>query len=104
MPLSTCHDVCSKCMTENKHGNATETSANELPGGLVWNREKETEHRQEHGLRGKITRVKKDYRSSSELSSDLFYVYASYNTYFAPQHNENISRRQRNRQESLRNF
>lgn len=59
-------------MTENKHGNATETSANELPGGLFWNREKETEHRQKHGSRGKITKVKKDYRSSSELSSDLF--------------------------------
>lgn len=40
MPLFTCHDVCSKCMTENKHGNATETSASELLGGLFCNTDK----------------------------------------------------------------
>lgn len=40
MPLSTCNNVCSKCMAENKHGNATETSASELLGGLFWNRDK----------------------------------------------------------------
>lgn len=40
MPLSTCHDVCSKCMTENKHGNTTEMSPSELLGRLFWNRDK----------------------------------------------------------------
>lgn len=29
-----------KCMTENKCGNTTETSASELLGGLFWKRDK----------------------------------------------------------------
>lgn len=40
MPLLACHDKCFKCMTENTHDDATETSASELLGGLMWNRDK----------------------------------------------------------------
>lgn len=40
MPLSACHDECFKCMSENKHDDATETRASELLGGFTCNRDK----------------------------------------------------------------
>lgn len=40
MPLLALHDECFMCMTENKHFDATEASASELLGGLIWNRDK----------------------------------------------------------------
>lgn len=42
MLLSTYDNVRSKCMAENKRGNARETSASELLGGLFWNKDKRT--------------------------------------------------------------
>lgn len=52
--LSTCYDVCSKLVAENKY--VTETCAAELMSGLQI-RGKKANTKQEHGFRCKMTEV-----------------------------------------------
>lgn len=72
-------------MTANKHDDATENTASELLGGLIWNRDKSMDW--EAGLQKerKIAEV--------QNTAHICYTHMKATTHFAPQHKENTSER-----------